>query len=239
MDKIVLVDVGGLGGIKSEWQPHRDKLMPIVFEPNPNHASGLRPDIEENLGGRVVQKALGSTAGHHILNITKAAGCSSLLIPCSETLQQFSVAVAFDVIDRAIIECDRYDVLMTSEDLPPPDIIKIDVQGYELEVLKGFGDSLHNCVAIEMEAHLYKIYEGQNLLGDYVSFLSEYDLMLRKMTPIDHFDGFAVEYDVWFTASPKKISKLSEHSLASLMIAEQVWKLPPRRQIFDRATFAG
>lgn len=238
-DKIIFVDVGGLGGLKPEWQPFREMLTPIVFEPNSGHADALRPEIEGALKGRVVEAALGSAEGHHILNITKAAGCSSLLLPNRKTLSEFSVECAFEITGRQIIQCVRYDELAKRESLPPPDIIKIDVQGYEHEVLLGFGDMLADCVAIELEAHLYPLYEGQKLLHDYVALLKPFGLTLRKLTPSDHFDGFAVEYDAWFTAGPGRVDTLSPKKLRALEIAERAWDLPQRRKVFDAATFAG
>ena len=238
-DKIVLVDVGGLGGLKREWDPYRDSITPIVFEPNLPHADGLRPEIEGRLGGRVVSKALGSEEGHHILNVTRSAGCSSLLVPCSETLSKYSVEVAFEIRHRLIVECSRYDVLMTSEQLPAPDILKIDVQGFEYEVLKGFGESLHQCVAIELEVHLYPLYHGQKLLHDYVDLLGRHGLVLRKLTPVDHFDGYAVEYDAVFSSGPDVVSGLDGRQIRALEIAEAVWELPARRRIFDPQTFDG
>ena len=68
----------------------------------------------------------------------------------------------------------------TTRKSPAPDAIKIDVQGFEFQVLQGFGSLLQHCLGIELEAHFYPIYRGQKLLHDIVSMLSDYGLVLRK-----------------------------------------------------------
>ncbi|VVB42601.1 hypothetical protein RHAL1_00281 [Beijerinckiaceae bacterium RH AL1] len=238
-DKIVLVDVGALGGLKPEWQPFHDKIKPIVFEPNPPSAAGLRPIIEDKMGGKVIEAALADTEGFRILNLTASPGCVSLLVPNEEFLRQFSVISAFEVRDRIVVKCRRYDSLIAEGLVLPPDVIKIDVQGAEYDVLTGFGDSLHHCIGIELEAHLYPLYKGQRLLSDYIGLLEKFGLYLRKLSPpVNHFDGFAVEFDAWFTCGPAKIATLSQSRLRKLELLERVWELPERRRIFIPEMFA-
>jgi len=55
----------------------------------------------------------------------------------------------------------RADDLMRSYDLPPPTVLKIDVEGYELEALRGFGESIHSkdLQAVFIEVHFGLLHE--------------------------------------------------------------------------------
>lgn len=237
MGKPVFVDVGGLGGLGPEWAGRADRIRPVMFEPNVEEAERLRPRIEGELNGAVVAGALGSSDAHHILNLTASAGCSSLLTPNDAVLRDYSIRVAFEVRRRAIVECTRYDALFAKGAVPEPDIVKIDVQGFEYDVLQGFGDLLGGVVAIEIEAHFQPLYIGQKLLHDYVELLGRHGLRLRKLQPVDHFDGYVVEVNAWFTAGPERVGTLSPDKADALRLAEEVWSLTPRRQIFHPDTF--
>ena len=82
-----------------------------------------------------------------------------------------------------------------------PDYIKIDVQGFEYQVLKVFGRLLKNVIGIELECHVYALYEGQKLLGDLVAFLDDLDFSLRALQPQNAravFNGEVCEFNAWF-----------------------------------------
>jgi FkbM family methyltransferase len=55
----------------------------------------------------------------------------------------------------------RADELMRGYNLPPPMVLKIDVEGYELEVLRGFGDSIRSMdlQAVFVEVHFGLLHE--------------------------------------------------------------------------------
>lgn len=71
-----------------------------------------------------------------------------------------------------------------------PDFLKMDVQGYELEVLKGAARSLPSIQVILAEVNLLDIHEGVPLLGEFVSWLSDrgwaaYDICGLIRRPLD------------------------------------------------------
>ena len=66
----------------------------------------------------------------------------------------------------------RADDLMRMHHLPPPVVLKIDVEGYELEVLRGFGDSIHSkdLRAVFIEVHFGLLHErGLDHAADEIS----------------------------------------------------------------------
>jgi len=71
-----------------------------------------------------------------------------------------------------------------------PDFLKMDVQGYELEVLKGATRSLPDLQVILAEVNLLDLYDGVPLLADFVSWLSDrswvaYDICGLIRRPLD------------------------------------------------------
>lgn len=71
-----------------------------------------------------------------------------------------------------------------------PEFLKLDVQGYELEVLKGAVGSLSSIQVILAEVNFLEIYEQVPLFGDFVSWLSErgwvaYDICSLIRRPLD------------------------------------------------------
>ena len=63
------------------------------------------------------------------------------------------------------------DALVAREKLLPPDLIKLDVQGYELEVLRGAEVCLRSARAVLCEVSFREYYAGQPLFPDVLEFM--------------------------------------------------------------------
>jgi FkbM family methyltransferase len=199
-DKLVLVDVGGAGGVNQKWRGNAERIIPVLFEPNPSEAAALRESVSRDYAGALVMEAgLSNITGPRPLNIARYWGCTSLRQPNQDVLRKYRIGQSFDVMRRATIACTRYDTLFHDGMVPAPDLIKIDVQGFEYEVLQGFGGLLQNVLAIELETHVYQIYKDQKLMHDLIAFLADFGFVLRALNPIPNFDGDIVELDAWFT----------------------------------------
>lgn len=116
------------------------------------------------------QLALGSTHEAKEMTIASNQGqSSSLLKPKQHLLQhpqivfEKSEQVYVTRMDRIITQPDRYN------------FISIDVQGFELEVLKGGGESvLRHIEAICCEVNRDEVYEGNAMVEDIDAFLSRF-----------------------------------------------------------------
>lgn len=69
------------------------------------------------------------------------------------------------------------------------DLLKIDVEGHELKVIKGFGDSIRKVRLIQFEYGVYNI-TSRDLLCDFFQYLNNYDFVIGKLYPrnVDFFD---------------------------------------------------
>ena len=63
----------------------------------------------------------------------------------------------------------RLDILAREHQLPSPDLIKLDVQGAELDVLNGAGAALENCSALIIELSLVQGNEGGPLAAEVIA----------------------------------------------------------------------
>jgi FkbM family methyltransferase len=70
----------------------------------------------------------------------------------------------------------RLDDLIAQHGLPAPDFIKLDVQGYELEVLKGGATALRSVEAILMEVNFLKIFPAAPTVEEVIAFMSNHGL---------------------------------------------------------------
>jgi hypothetical protein len=81
-------------------------------------------------------------------------------------------------------------------------LLKIDTQGYEMEVLRGARRSLTDKInAVQTELSLVELYDGQPLLLDVCNFLKQYNFNLRHIIPgfKDPISGALLQLDGIFT----------------------------------------
>jgi len=225
--KIVLVDVGAAKGLQQKWANMVGNILPILFEPNPAEAQILQGKLSAYPGAKVIEAGLSDRLGAQKLNITNYFGCISILRPNAELLQDYKIAPLFRVKSTLEIDCTRYDVLHRDGLVPQPDVIKIDVQGYEYQVLNGFGALLKDCLAIELEGHFYELYEDQCLIGDLVTFLKKFGFVLRSVKQVDNFDGDCVEVDAIFTKNRAFINAAAPQIREKFRRISDVLGVPP------------
>ena len=83
------------------------------------------------------------------------------------------------------------DSILAADGFPQPDLIKLDVQGYELEVLKGAETALAGTEAVLMEVSVIELYQNNPILADVTSFMAEqgfraYDICSLLRRPLDN-----------------------------------------------------
>ena len=224
-DKLVLVDVGASQGIQPKWRPYRHSLVPVLFEPNPAEAAALRSTLAGYERSYVIEQGLSDHTAAHTLNIARYFGCSSLLEPNMAFLNDYDIAKLYGRERIVDVQCCRYDTLVAEGQAPKPDVIKIDIEGFESRALAGFGDLLSDTLGIETEAWFYPAYEKQALLHDLVDQLGAYGLRLRRLEQVPGFEGDLVCVNAFFTMTRHRQAKLSAAHRAKFDIMSRVWRL--------------
>jgi FkbM family methyltransferase len=233
--KLGLIDIGARGGALAKFAPHLANLDLVLVEPEPAEAARLLAESDDGRKYRVLDVALGPVDSTASFFETDNPYCSSVLLPNQAFLSDYDIAKHFQPKVTTHIPMARYDTLFRTRDLPIPHVIKADVQGYEHQVLQGFGDLLAPCLAIEIETHFYQLYQHQSLIGDLVSYLAGYGFMLRRISnPRSpdlngdyHFNGDLMEVDAVFTKSRSFMLNLTAEDRALHDLACAVLNVGP------------
>jgi FkbM family methyltransferase len=144
----VCYDVGGYRGYMSGTMALAGASRVLTFEPLPANQQALQRLCDLNPGLNIELKpiAVGNTDGSIQLRVMADASMGKLI---TSTFQ--SGAPTAGVIEVAI---RRLDSMVQAGEIPPPRLIKIDVEGAELEVLRGAADVLTaNRPLVFLEAH--------------------------------------------------------------------------------------
>ncbi|MEX2643688.1 MAG: FkbM family methyltransferase [Acetobacterales bacterium] len=142
----------------------------IALEPIPALAEQLAATFRDDPLVTAVCAAVGSRRETRRFEINDFSPSSSFL-PLSETHRQsFPEASGTRSEEMAILPLDE---LMAERGIGPCDLIKIDVQGFEMEVLQGAGTTLDAARHVVVECSLRPLYEGESALTDIFGFLHE------------------------------------------------------------------
>lgn len=174
-EPVVVADVGARRESGSRWMAPFPAVEIWAFDPDPEEcrliearfAAIARPPNRL----RAFPVALSDVDGRETLYVTAKPDCSSLFRPNRELLARFADVERFAVLREETVEVNRLDRLRQESRGPSIDLIKLDVQGAELKVLKGARECLADCLALEIEVEFSPLYEGQALFSDIDSFV--------------------------------------------------------------------
>ena len=157
-----LVDVGALGEKHHRWINFPETIKMVSFDPNADGAStGTSREISP-----VALSEFGDVLS---LNIAAKKETSSRFEANMNFLGRFSDPGRFATVSRETCETTTLrDALGKGQWFG-----KLDVQGMELEILRGAGESLDSLLGVEVEVEFSPVYLGQPLAGDLFSFLGE------------------------------------------------------------------
>lgn len=154
------------------------------FEPVNQFARLLKEKTRRDQAWTIHQTALGSRTGHAEINVTESPGLSSLLVPSSEAVKDLWDRSA--VLERQRVTIDTLDNFVDSlGGLPGPAFLKIDTQGYDLEVLKGAEITLQTVRALQLEVSVRPIYEGMPDFRGVLDYLISRGFALSAMFPVN------------------------------------------------------
>ncbi len=192
-----VLDVGASRGQFALFATQRfPEAQVICFEPLP----GSRAALRDALGARVEIRpaAVGAEAGTAELNVSAQDDSSSLLPIGERQVAEFPGTSQSGTLEVPVVTLA--DEL--TEELPGPRLLKIDVQGLELDVLRGAGSSLDLIDEAFIECSFVELYEGQALADEVITYLFERGLRLAGVHGISYSaEGSAVQADFFFRRS--------------------------------------
>lgn len=160
----VIADVGAYAGeFTTEMHKIFSEAECYMFEANPQKEVELKAVVNKHAGkSKLFMHCLGSRAGEEVtFHLMETA--SSVL---DEHFDQQAPAVT--------LRTETLDNIFTKAEVSKVNMIKLDVQGYELEILKGFTKYLPSVDVVVTEVSLLDIHKGVPLFRDVVNFMFEY-----------------------------------------------------------------
>lgn len=145
-----------------------------AFEPLPAGADRYEALFAGDARTTLHRVALGENSRTAVFHVTDREDSSSLLKPGAGQKAAFGVSET-----RTIeVQVKPLDAVLNIAELPHPILAKIDVQGAELEVLRGMGQ-IEAIDAIYVELSFVELYEGQPLFADVRDYLEARGFELR------------------------------------------------------------
>ena len=144
----VCYDIGGYRGYMTGVMALAGASRVIVFEPLPENQAALRRlcALNPQLTIELQSFAVGDSDGTIELKVMPDASMGKLVT------SSFQAGVPFAAVIDVTIR--RLDTLVASREIPPPNLIKIDVEGAEMDVLRGAAQVLRaSRPRIFLEAH--------------------------------------------------------------------------------------
>jgi FkbM family methyltransferase len=163
----VIFDIGAARG---DWSRLAARVWPearlFAFEPNRREEAALRRLTAEL-----------PCFEHRIVFL----GAQSRTVRYSDSGHQTSVLAGEG---DQVAEMRTLDGLIAEERLPAPDLLKLDVQGYELEVLRGGERALAGAEASLLEVSFLPFLPGMPLAAEVISFMESRGLSLYDVVGI-------------------------------------------------------
>jgi FkbM family methyltransferase len=168
----IFFDIGSLNGAEgiliSQLLP---KCRVYSFEANPNSANIIVHNQKNYPNTQCINNALGDENKSVKFYIASHPGCSSILKP-----------LEFPVANEIKVDMITGKYFCETENISIVDLLWIDVQGFELNVLKGFGEILETVKGIHAECGLRPTYESRSMYKDIVTYLKQYGFMQHMGT---------------------------------------------------------
>ena len=193
----VVYDIGAFTGRYSRFFAKLPWCTKVVaFEPIPSVFAELEQQIADYAKVEAVNAALGEEPGFVPMFVDSYAPASSLLKMTSRHVQAFPMTGRQEQQQVQVVRLDDY---VREHRLPPPDFVKIDVQGFEDRVVRGGMETLRQASWCLIELSLLPLYEGGVRIEGMMALLDELGLGLVdivKQTPSQQ--GYVVQVDGLF-----------------------------------------
>jgi FkbM family methyltransferase len=164
-----IIDVGAHTGQFAlfAWRRYPGSKL-YCFEPLPRARDTLRKVLSEHPNLEIFASAAGAASERRQFHVAGRDDSSSLLGITGRCSDAFP---GTEEIKTIPVECQRLDETLDRSDLRRPCLLKIDVQGSELEVIEGGEGLLESVDDLLVELSYVELYEQQPLASDVITHL--------------------------------------------------------------------
>lgn len=165
---------------------------------------------------------------HKLFLTSPESGMSSILRPSSRHLAFFNGFSSFGLVQREIpVRTRKLDDI---DGLNAIDLIKMDIQGAELMVLKHGKRKLKNCVAVQLEVSFTPLYENQPTFGEMDIYMRVHgfvphcfvDVKRWSIAPTVRDGNFRIPFnqllegDIVYIRDPLKVEAMTSEAIINL-----------------------
>lgn len=166
------------------------------FEPLPEIAQQFRENLGDCPRVKLIQSCIGNQEGTIVFRQNEHSQASSVLPIQSGKDQGVS---DLREVKQLEVPISRLDTLLADKPLRGPVLLKLDLQGFELEALKGATEVLKKCSHVLVETVFETFYEGEPLFEDLLLYLREAGFhFVRPLNFLRNIAGDIIQMDALF-----------------------------------------
>lgn len=174
----------------------------ISFEPLEAPANTLDQVFATDAATVCHRAAIAAEAGEKTIHVSRSDDSSSLL---PITAVQRRLFPGTEEAHTATIRSGRLGDFVSPAELARPALLKMDVQGYELQALQGCEELLDRFDYVYAECSFIELYEGQGLADGVIAWLRERDFAMCGVYNVTYdARGKAVQADFLFRRRPRE-----------------------------------
>jgi FkbM family methyltransferase len=193
-----IVDVGANKGqfaLAARWC--FPQAMIHSFEPLARPAMKFRRVLAGDDKVKLHEVAVGPFSGSGAMHVSRHDDSSSLL---SITPLQEELFPGTGEFAQETVSVGPLDAFVSDSDFRPPALLKIDVQGYELEALKGCERMLDRFSHVYVECSFVELYSGQASASEVADYLHRHGFVLNGVYNLTYDRaGLAIQGDFLFS----------------------------------------
>lgn len=196
----IIFDIGAYVGT---WTQLAISILPnaklYLFEPIGINFQKLKENLGKLNNCELFNLGIGTNEYKTNINVANRSDASSIL-----NLEDYTTKT-YNILNQRKEEIAIYslDYVIAVNKLPKPNIIKIDIQGFELEAFKGALETLKTVQYIICEVSFIPFYKDQPLFSDIITFLNEHNFEVSAFSTSTELGKQLEQTDVLF----KKIKK--------------------------------
>lgn len=193
-----VIDVGANRGQYCEYLRSNPgyKGLVVSFEPIPENIAIIKEKSKKDCNWEIYGFALGKESGEKEFNIMETTEFSSFYRPAHDKIQ--SLMNKNKIARTEFVKIERLDKIL-------PEIIKnhnvsniflkMDTQGYDMEVLEGLGDSYSDLRAIQTEAPVLRLYQEAPTFTESINNLLSKNYFISGLFPVNRDINLLI-YDI-------------------------------------------